>query len=324
MRLDVHNHALPQPAIDLITSEPVYRVRIHDGVWTGGHHPTFHVDQTFIDPDAKLAQLEGKGIDGAVVSVIPPLFYTELELSPLLDLCDAVNRGLAAFHEAHPSRFHWLAHVPLGYPERAAELVAEEIGRGAVGVEIPTHVRGRRLDRPEFEPFWAAAEELGIPVLLHPFDNPPHPALDDWYLQNVIGNQLETTVAAERLMCSGLLDRRPGLRIVLAHAGGYVPFQAGRLRHACTVRAELAAGPRDPWAFFGRIVVDTITHDRDALAYLVATVGAENVVLGSDLPFDMATPQPWDALVVAVGARLAEDIAVRNPARLFALQAATA
>lgn len=317
MRTDVHNHALPRPALKLLDAEPVYRVRIEGDRWSGGHHPPFMVAPAFVEPDAKLAELEAKGLDAAIVSVIPPLFYTDLELAPLEQLSAAVNEGLAGFQAAHPDRFRWLAHVPLGFPERAAELLAEAVAAGAVGVEIPTHVRGRRLDEAEFEPFWAAVEELGTPILMHPFDNASHPALDDWYLQNVIGNQLETTIAAERLICSGLLDRHPGVRIVLVHAGGYLPFQAGRLRHARTTRPELADAPADPWRYFGQLVVDTITHDREALAYVVERVGAENVLLGTDLPFDMATPEPWTALVEAVGEETARTIAEDNPARLF-------
>jgi aminocarboxymuconate-semialdehyde decarboxylase len=316
-RTDVHNHALPQSAIDLLNADPVYRVSIRDGRWEGGHHPPFAVVPEFVEPDAKLAELERKQLDAAIVSTIPPLFYTDLELPPLERLCAAVNEGLAGFADAHPDRFRWLATVPLGFPERAAELLGEAVRAGAVGVEIPSHVRGRRLDADEFEPFWAAVEELGAPVLLHPFDNEPHRGLRDWYLDNVIGNQLETTVAAERLICSGVLDRHPRLRIVLVHAGGYLPFQAGRLRHAQSWH-ERDGEPRDPWSYLGRVLVDTIAHDRDALAYTVARVGAENVVLGTDLPFDMATPEPWAALVDAVGDETARTIAVDNPARLFA------
>jgi aminocarboxymuconate-semialdehyde decarboxylase len=322
MRTDVHNHALPRPAIDLLNSDPVYRVRIENDRWEGGHHPPFTVTPEFYDPEAKLVELESKGLEAAVVSTLPPLFYTDLELEPLEALCAAVNVGLAQFHAAHPERFRWLAHVPLGFPERAAELLAEALGDGAVGVEIPTRVGPRRLDEPDFEPFWAAVEELRVPILMHPFDNEAHRGLDDWYLQNVIGNQLETTIAVERLICAGVLDRHPGLQIVLVHAGGYFPFQAGRLRHARTARAELAEAPADPWAYRGQILVDTITHDRDALAYVVARMGTENVVMGTDLPFDMATPEPMAALEEAVGAETARAIVVDNPARVFARVAA--
>jgi aminocarboxymuconate-semialdehyde decarboxylase len=107
------------------------------------------------------------------------------------------------------------------------------------------------------------------------------------------------------------------------HAGGYFPYQAGRLRHARTTRPELADAPTDPWRYLGQLVPDTITHDRDALAYMVGRVGAENVVLGTDLPFDMATPEPWAALVAAVGEDTARVIAEESPARLFGFEWAT-
>jgi aminocarboxymuconate-semialdehyde decarboxylase len=317
VRIDVHNHAIPPGAFELLNSDPVYRVRIADGLWQGGHHVDFAVTPAFVDPEAKLAELERGGLEGAVVSVIPPLTYTDLDEEPFEALARAANAGLASWQEAHPSRFRWLAHVPISAPERAAAVLEDAARDGAVGVQVPTNVAGRRIDEAEFEPFWAAAERLGLPVTLHPFGNEPHPALSDWYLQNVIGNQLETTIAIERILCAGVLDRHPGLRLVLVHAGGYFPYQAGRLRHARTVRRELAAAPADPWAYVGRILFDTITHDPQALRYLVSRVGAENVLMGTDLPFDMATPNAMEALAAAVDAETARRIAEENPARLY-------
>jgi aminocarboxymuconate-semialdehyde decarboxylase len=114
-----------------------------------------------------------------------------------------------------------------------------------------------------------------------------------------------------------VLDRHPGLTVILVHAGGYFPFQAGRLRHARAVRPELASAPQDPWAYRGQVLTDPITHDRDALRYLVQKMGAENVVMGTDLPFDMATPHPMRALEEALGAATARQVAEANPARLF-------
>ena len=156
-------------------------------------------------------------------------------------------------------------------------------------------------------------------LILHPAYNNPHPGLAGYHLQNAIGNQLETTIAVERLIVTGALDRHPGLRLLLVHAGGYMPWQAGRLRHAATVRVELAESPPDPAAYFGRIAVDTITHDAAALRYLVERVGADNVAMGTDLPFDMATPDPVAALERAVDGGTARRIMEETPVRLFAL-----
>jgi aminocarboxymuconate-semialdehyde decarboxylase len=146
----------------------------------------------------------------------------------------------------------------------------------------------------------------------------PNAALGDFYLENVIGFLLETTVAVERLICAGVLDRHPGLELVLVHAGGYFPWQAGRLRHARTVRPELRDSPADPWAYLDRLWLDPITHDPDALRYLVAKVGAERLVMGTDLPFDMAPPEPVAELRAALDDEQAvAAIGVDNPAALY-------
>ena len=112
---------------------------------------------------------------------------------------------------------------------------------------------------------------------------------------------LETTIAIERLIMSGLLDRHPDLRIVIVHSGGYVAYQAGRLRHARTVRTYDESAPQDPADYFGQIKFDCLTHDRQALEFLLARVGTDNVVMGTDLPCDMATPDPWNELVAVAG-----------------------
>lgn len=317
MKIDVHNHAIPEPAVELLRSDPVYRTKFDGDHLSGGNHVNFTLLPSFRDPDAKLAELQSKRLEGAVVSAAPPLFFYELPVEAGEAIAKATNRGLAEFAGTHPDRYRWMAHVPMANPGRAASVLEEAVGAGAVGVEIGTSIAGRRLDEPEFEPFWAAAERLQTPVMLHPAYNQANPGLDQFYLQNVIGNQLETTIAIERLIASGVLGRHRRLTVLLVHAGGYFPFQAGRLRHATTVRPELKAAPADPWSFCGQVMVDTITHDPDALTYLVSRMGAQNVVMGTDLPFDMAPPQPVDELEQAVDAGTARVIAEENPARLY-------
>jgi aminocarboxymuconate-semialdehyde decarboxylase len=185
-------------------------------------------------------------------------------------------------------------------------------------VEIATGLAdGRRIDAPEFEPFWTQAERLGLPVTLHPAYVERHPGLRDFYFENVLGFLFETSIAVERLICAGVLDRHPQLEIVLVHGGGYFPYQGGRLRHARTVRGELADSPEDPWAYLDRIWFDIVTHDAAALRYLVERVGAGRVVVGTDLPFDMALPEPMRLLADAVDADTAARIAEANPAALY-------
>jgi aminocarboxymuconate-semialdehyde decarboxylase len=316
MRVDVHNHVIPEAALELLRTDPAYRVTVTGTRLEFGGRAAFDVAPSFRDPDAKLAELRARAVDGAVVSPAPPLFMYDV---PGVAMARACNAGMAAFAAAHPDRYRWMAHVPMGQPELAVEVLEEALAAGAVGAEVGTSIAGRRLDEPDFEPFWASAERAGIPVMLHPAYNEAHRGLRGWYLQNVLGNPLETTVAVVRLLCAGVLDRHPGLRVVAVHAGGFFPYQAGRLRHAASVRPELAESPPDPWAYRGRLLVDTIAHDREALAYLVSRMGPASVVLGSDLPFDMALDQPYRELEAAVGEETARTISEENAARLYGI-----
>ncbi len=322
MRIDVHNHVMPERSLDLLRREPAYGVTLAGRRWSGGLHVDFEIVPSFVEPEAKLAELESKGIGGAVVSVTPPLFYYHVDSGLGEAMARVTNDGLAEFCEAAPDRLRWLASAPMQDPARAVEVLSDAVEAGAVGVEIGTAVAGgRRLDEAEFEPFWTAAERLEVPVTLHPAYGESNPALDSYYFENVLGFLFETTVTVERLIVSGTLDRHPGLTVVLLHGGGYFPYQVGRLRHASSVRPELATAPADPWAYSQRVFFDTITHDPSALAFLIERAGPERVVLGTDLPFDMATPDPIALLGAAADDAASRTIAERNPALLYGFDA---
>jgi aminocarboxymuconate-semialdehyde decarboxylase len=318
LRWDVHHHAVPREAVELLRTGNGYPIRV-EGDFMEADRVRAELTPVFVDPAAMLEQLAQAGLDAAVVSGSPALFAYETDEGRGTALCRAVNRGLADLCTHEPSRLRWIAHVPLQAPDAAAELLAEAASTGAAGAQIGTSVAGTPLAEAGLDRFWATAEQHDMALMLHPAYNNPHPGLEGYHLQNAIGNQLETTIAAERLIVSGVLDRHPGLRVLLVHAGGYVPWQAGRLRHAATVRAELADSPGDPYAYFGRVFVDTITHDTAALRFLVERVGADNVAMGTDPPFDMATPEPVAALEEAVDADSARRIMEETPRRLFAL-----
>ena len=318
MRWDVHNHAVPREAVELLSGADGYPIRV-EGDFMEADRVRAELTPVFTDAGAKLDQLSGLGLDAAVVSVSPALFAYETDEERGAALSRAVNAGLAELCGHDPERLRWLAHVPLQSPSAAAELLAEAARDGPVGAQIGTSMAGTPLADAGLDSFWAAAAERDLPLMLHPAYNNPHPGLEGYHLQNAIGNQLETTIAAERLIVTGALDRHPGLRLLLVHAGGYVPWQGGRLRHAATVRQELADAPPDPHAYFGRIAVDTITHDPAALRFLVERVGAENIVMGTDLPFDMATPAPVAALDQAVGPDTARLVMEETPRRFFGL-----
>jgi aminocarboxymuconate-semialdehyde decarboxylase len=116
MRIDVHNHVIPERALALLRSQPAYGVTVDDGVWRGEYHAEFPLSPSFVDPDAKLAQLGHNAIDAAVLSAAPPLFFYDRDATDGAAMCAAVNDGLAEFRESAPDRLWWLAHVPCKTP----------------------------------------------------------------------------------------------------------------------------------------------------------------------------------------------------------------
>jgi aminocarboxymuconate-semialdehyde decarboxylase len=194
---------------------------------------------------------------------------------------------------ARPERLAALGAVPLQEPDPAAGELERLMARGGLaGVEVAASVRGVYLGDDRFEPFWAAAERNGALVFVHPttrgFDVP---ALGDYYLWNSVGNPFETTIAAAHMVMAGVLERHPGLRVLLAHGGGALLALRGRLRHAHSfqpqARARLGEPPEES---IRRFHFDTVTHDPELLRALIAFAGPERVLLGTDHPFDMGDP----------------------------------
>jgi len=317
--IDVHNHVIPDAVLRLVERDPEFGCSTEGGLWQSRHHVPFPVVSSFHDPAEKLSDLGERGLWGAVVSPAPVLFCYDLPPELAETFCEITNAGLAEFCGHAPDRLHWLANLPMQDPGRAAKMYRQAVAAGAVGAAIGTSIAGRRLDDKGFEVFWAAANAIGRPVLVHPAFNCSHPALSEWYLQNVIGNPLETTIVVERLICAGVFDRHPQVRLLLMHGGGFLPYQTGRLVHARAVRPELADAPADAWAYFDRLFFDTITHDALALRFLIDRVGLDHVVLGTDLPFDMAMQTPAATLKEALDDAQLRAIAVRNPRTLFGL-----
>jgi aminocarboxymuconate-semialdehyde decarboxylase len=174
-------------------------------------------------------------------------------------------------------------------PKQAADELRHAVTvLGMRGAQIGSNIAGRNLDDPEFEPVWAAAAELDAFILVHPNNVAGAERLSSYYLTNLIGNPLDTTIAGACLVFSGVLERYPSLKVCLAHGGGFLPYQAGRLVHGWHVRAEPKKKlGRPPTDSLKRFYFDTMVHSQEALEFLVGSAGAERVLLGSDYPFDM-------------------------------------
>lgn len=302
MSIDVHNHAITNRVLELVTSDPVYDVKVVDGMWHSRNISSFEVHAAWYDPDAKLREMDKKQLDGAVLSAAPkPLYFYELPLAPQARVAREMNAGLADFCSSHPDRLRWMAHVPLAFPTEAAEILSEASSRGAAGVQVGTSAAGHRLDEPAYEPFWAAVNDLDLPVFIHPAYELQTPDLTDYVLHSVIGLPFETTIALERIICSRLLDRYPRVRLVAAHGGGFFPWSVGRLKNYISLRKSLEAAPPDPWSYVGRIQFDSKVDDIDSLRFLISKAGPENVMIGTDCSFASAPAAPVGDVREALG-----------------------
>ena len=274
----------------------------------------------FTDVAAMLAEAAATGVGHLLLSPWINLVPVDAGPDEARLICQVQNEALAAAAAAHPGRVNAVGAVALQDPVLAARQLTELVTvPGLCGVEIPSSVGGRYLGDDFFGPFWETAEQSGALVFIHPSTRGfGVPALDGYYLWNSVGNPMETAVTAAHLAVSGVLERHPGLRVLLAHGGGALPAVRGRLRRAFAVRDEArsrsAAGPDES---LRRFYYDTVTHDADLLADLIRYAGADHVLLGSDRPFDMGTTDPVGE-VRALGLGTGEDLVMSgNAARLL-------
>ena len=295
--VDVHTHYLPPFVVDEAKGGSVLGVREEDGWLVHPEGYRYPISPEFLDVGAKLAEMDRLGIDVSVYSIAPTLFFYEREPAEAVRFAQRANDALAELVETS-DRLLGFASLPLQDGERAAaELERSVVELGFVGAQIGTNCGPRPIDSPELAPVLAAAERLNVPLVLHPYYVGPKPMLEDFYFTNSIGNPLDTCIAAARLIHSGALDRYPQLRVVLVHAGGFMPYQLGRLDHAFAVRREpKVAIEHEPSSYLARFWFDSITHSDDSLRFLATMVGLERIVLGTDLPFDMGDPVPLERI----------------------------
>ena len=261
-----------------------------------------------VDIDDRMAVLDAMGIDFQVVAPPPFQCYYSVPVEHAVKASRMVNDGVAAFVAKRTDRLAGLGTVPL---QDAAEAVRELdycMGLGFKGVEVLTNVHGAELAAPQFAPFWKRAEELGALVMIHPNGFTHGERFHDYYFSNVIGNPLETTIALHHLIFSGTLERHPDLKILAVHGGGYLPAYSGRIDHAWGARRDSHANlPKPPTHYLRKIYFDNVVFTPDQLKYLVETYGADQIVMGTDYPYDMCD---YDTVEHVISAGLsAEDTA---------------
>lgn len=296
--IDMHNHMIAPEVVDFLDREGKrFETRIIER--DGGRFfliqetATRPINDKMTRPEVRIADMDAEGVEIQAVSCVPFIMYPDVAPDAGLAIAQVNNDALVAVGARHPDRFVPLASVPLQDPPAAAKELERAAKLGMRGVEIPPRMGEQGLDEPRFEVFWAAAEALNMVVCIHPFEAAPRGMLARYNLGNLVGNLYDTGLAAALLICGGVLERHPRLRVVLFHAGGAFPSLVGRLDNGHRLAAGRGAGiPRPPSTYVNQYWFDIISYNAAMLRYLAATYGVDRLVLGSDYPLGGGLPHP--------------------------------
>jgi aminocarboxymuconate-semialdehyde decarboxylase len=304
MRVDIHAHMLvPEILADhgpedwrpevVSHSSGGYLVRNKNFV----NGPAF---KKIVEADQIVEAMAQARVDLAVLSTPPYAFYYDLPASDGERASAIQNDGLANAVVSHPNQLAGLGTLPMqNVPMAVKELERVMKTLKLSGVELSSNVNGEDMGSEKYHPFWEAAESLGAVIFIHPafYQHLGNDRMNSYYLKNLLGNPMETTVFAAHMIFSGMLESYPKLKIVLAHAGGVLPYLRGRLEHGYEMRPEPKKHiSRPPSEYLGMFYYDIITHFAPTLQYLITVVGADHVMLGSDYPFDMGYDNPVDVV----------------------------
>jgi aminocarboxymuconate-semialdehyde decarboxylase len=323
--IDVHTHFIP-PEFYEAADHPEWGAHVEDRDGTPWvvHDEGFAYpfDPTFLCGEEKFEDMRARRIDVSVVSLAPTLFYYWIPPPDAKAFARLSNDSLAKAVAESGGKLAGLASLPMNDPEAAAAELRRAVEElGFMGAQVGTTVEGEYIDRDRFLALWEAADDLQVPLVLHPYYVGPKVGYEDYYLTNIFVNPMDTALAASRIIFSGLLDRFPHVDLVLVHGGGFLPYQMGRLEHGWKVRAEPKQKIADPPSeYLERFYMDTITHNDSALEWLIQRMGPERVVLGTDLPFDMGDEDPVGRLDRVCEGTTRARIASENAIDLFRLR----
>ena len=332
MAIDVHAHYVPQALVERLrahgarygisvveTAPDCSALRFGYGLQI---RPFFA--KLVEEPQQRIAGMAKIGIDRQILSTWMDILGYGLEPAQGAAWHRLLNESLAELCGRHPERFSMLASGPLPDAAAAARELEHAVRQlGAVGAVAATNVEGTNLGELALDEYWAAAVALGVPVFLHPTAPTPLPRTGRFALNTIAQYTYDTTLAVGSLISSGVLDRFPGLTLILSHGGGALPYLIGRFdcmnaRSDRTATGITAISP--PSAYLRRMYYDTILHDPEALRYLASRVQVDRLVVGSDDGFPPADHDPLGSLWRAgFGGDEVHQIAEANPRALFRL-----
>jgi aminocarboxymuconate-semialdehyde decarboxylase len=300
--IDIHAHLVPRSLWKAVETQTEWYGYRHEpghahGAMTGdGKRTIFSSAKVRFTPEERIKDMDAQGVDVQVVSIHTPFFGYHLDVVQGTALARDVNDEIADMTQQWPARLAGLATLPMQDVKSAIDELERAVTKlGLKGAELDTQVNGEQWDEKKFMPFFKAAEAMGAMLFYHP--QPQNNFLRERTardgLPNSLGVILDDAIVTAILICSGVLEACPDIRICIAHGGGPACYAMGRLDRAWEhSRPEVRRIPQPPSTYQRRLYYDTVTGDEGALRFLLDRVGADRVVLGSDWPFVPWTPSP--------------------------------
>jgi aminocarboxymuconate-semialdehyde decarboxylase len=296
MIVDCHAHLVPPELLAAIRKDAARFPNVRQIEEAGslafafaGSKPTRPVSKPLSDIPARLAWLAKNGIDKQVVGGWVDMFGYELGGAEGEAWSRLINDCLLAAAKAEP-HFVPLATVPLGDGARAGAVLKDALKAGFAGAMIGTLPRGvgSTLDAADLDPFWAATDETGALIHIHPSFDAGDKRVNDFGLANGLGRITDAVIAVARLISAGHVAKYKNAKFFAPMGAAALPFVLGRLKR----NAAITPGVGDPVAALAAIYTDTILHDARVLKFVIEMMGSERIMMGSDMPFPIGDLEP--------------------------------
>jgi aminocarboxymuconate-semialdehyde decarboxylase len=273
------------------------------------------------DWQERIGRMDEAGVDIAVISLTAPnVYWGTVEQSA--EAARIVNEEYAEAQARWPDRIRWFASLPWEDADLAIAELHRSIAAGAVGVCMLTNIKGKELIDPKFAPVWTEIDRIDVPVFIHPTT----PFVDgfglgEYGMANTIGFTTDTTTCFAKFLLSGFFEKYPRVRPIASHGGGTLPFLVGRFDRMWEISTARRDIQKPPSSYLRRIYFDSIVYDQRTMEYLLATVGTDRVLFGSDYPFRLGDMKGILARVDALPPAQRDAVRGLNAIREFRLQA---
>jgi aminocarboxymuconate-semialdehyde decarboxylase len=295
LKIDMHTHILPKTMPNW-TEKFGYGKFIHlesnaDGsanMMQGGNFFRRIVENCW-DESLRIKEYEHFNTQVQVVCTIPVMFSYWANPKDCAELSRFLNDHIAELVQQYPKHYIGLGTIPMQDTEEAIKELERIKSIGMVGIQIGSNINDKNLSEDEFFPIFEACSRLGLAVMIHPWQMMGFDSMKKYWLPWLVGMPAETSRAACSMIFGGVLERLPRLRVCFSHAGGSFLPTLGRIEHGFNCRPDLVAidNQVNPREYVGKFWVDSITHDIDALKYILNMQGSKRVCLGSDYPFPL-------------------------------------